>query len=569
MIKKQYIDLMEKVFCAYSNDQIDLYIENVIKNGLCEHGFPRVTSNLGILIAHGKKTELTSKFLKMMELCCDEIPIARDKNGLNVGNDFSVKEIVFCLLEIEKSKVFDKETTDRWREKLSRIVPDKTYSSISPFPPVRMGNWAAFAAASEQVRKYAGIGCENAFIENQISSQLFSFDLNGMYRDFPDESIVYDIVTRLQLAVALYFGYSGKNREELEEFILKSADITLKMQSVSGEIPFGGRSNQFLHNEAFFAAICEFYASVFREKGDLKKADKFKKGAQRAIDSIIPWLNNEPIYHIKNYYDTSSKFGCEEYAYFDKYMVTTGSWLFLAYIFSDENTNSTLDVSEDENYICEASQYFNKLFCRFNEYFVEIDTKANLHYDSNGVGRIHKNDTPSAICISVPFTATPMYCTDIKNPTNYSITGIVKNKDGLVFGFDEGVIHNIIEKRLDAESAFIRIECKNKDKHLFYMSCIISDDGVEIIVEGENEVGLTFPVFAFDGKEETDIIFDEKRVEVNYKNSICVFESKDLIEDMDMILANRNGHYKAFAVYGNGKVSLKISMKRDYNSLCN
>jgi len=561
VIKEQYIDLMEKVFCAYSDEQIDLYIENVVNNGLSEHGFPRLTSNLGILLAHGRKTELADKFLKMMELCCDEIPIARDKNGLNVGNDFSVKEIVFCLLEIEKSKVFDKETTDKWREKLSKIAPDKTYSAISPFPPVRMGNWAAFAAASEQVRKYAGIGCEDKFIENQIASQLFSFDSNGMYRDFPDEPIVYDIVTRLQLAVALYFGYSGKNRKELEEYILKAADITLKMQSVSGEIPFGGRSNQFLHNETFYAAIFEFYASVFREKGDLKKADKFKAAAQRAVDSIIPWLNNEQIYHIKNYYDRSSKFGCEEYAYFDKYMVTTGSWLYLAYIFSEEKTESCADVGEGENYICEASQHFNKLFCRFNEYFIEIDTKANPHYDSSGVGRIHKKDAPGALCLSAPFTATPAYCTDIKNPTNYSITGIVKNNDAFVFGSDTDVAHNVIEKRIDAECAFIKIECKKEDKHLFYKSCIISDTGVEIIVEGENKVGITFPVFAFDGKEETDIISDEKRVEVSYKNSTCVFESESPLEDMNMRLANRNGHYKAFAVFGISKVSLRISMK--------
>ena len=36
--------------------------------------------------------------------------------------------------------------------------------------------------------------------------------------------------------------------------MLKSADITLAMQSATGEIPFGGRSNQFLHNETFYAA---------------------------------------------------------------------------------------------------------------------------------------------------------------------------------------------------------------------------------------------------------------------------------------------------------------------------
>ena len=75
-----------------------------------------------------------------------------------------------------------------------------------------------------------------------------------MYRD-PNEPMLYDFVTRLQLAVSLYYGYDGESRESLEQMLLKSADITLDMQSVTGEIPFGGRSNQFLFNEAAFAAF--------------------------------------------------------------------------------------------------------------------------------------------------------------------------------------------------------------------------------------------------------------------------------------------------------------------------
>ena len=45
------------------------------------------------------------EFRKMMDLCCREIPTALDRNGRRVGNDFSVKELVFCLLEIEKAGI--------------------------------------------------------------------------------------------------------------------------------------------------------------------------------------------------------------------------------------------------------------------------------------------------------------------------------------------------------------------------------------------------------------------------------------------------------------------------------
>ena len=91
-MRVKYIELMEEVFCAYSNEQIDSYIQKTKECGLSEHGFPRLTSNLGILIAHGKKPELKNRFIEMMDLCCDEIPTALGRNGHGVGNDFSVKE---------------------------------------------------------------------------------------------------------------------------------------------------------------------------------------------------------------------------------------------------------------------------------------------------------------------------------------------------------------------------------------------------------------------------------------------------------------------------------------------
>ncbi len=558
-MREQYIELMETVFCAYSKEQIDSYIKKTKENGLTEHGFPRLTSNLGILIAHGRKLELKNRFIEMMDICCNEIPTALGRNGSNVGNDFSVKEIIFCLLEIEKANILDKKLTDGWRKCLKTIIPNETYSVISPNPPERIGNWAAFGAASEQVRKYAGIGCEDGFIENQIKSQLFSFDSNGMYRD-PGEPMVYDFVTRLQLAVAIHFGYHGESYEELEQHFYNSADITLKMQSVTGEMPYGGRSNQFLHNETFLAALCEFYAAFFKRKGNREKAMLFQGAAKKAIDNVIEWLQKDTIHHVKNYYDIDSKFGCEGYAYFDKYMVTTGSWLYLAYVFSDNERTDFGGIGKTENDICETSPHFHKIFGRFNDYFVEIDTKADIHYDCSGLGRVHKKGVPSAICLSTPFAKTPNYCLDIENPTNYAICGGVARPDGVLYGFDEDVEYVLTKKCITKEAALMKFVCKKDTEVLFYQSVILSDDGVEVIVEGEHPLEITFPVFHFDGKEHTNITTTENQVKVEYQNSVCEFSADGMIKDHKMEIANRNGHYKAFSVCGTDKISLKIRM---------
>ena len=108
LMKELYIDMMEKVVGAYTDSHIRRYTAEVKEHGLEEHGFPRLTANLGILIAHGRKQELKKDFIEMMNLCCSEIPTARTRNGNRVGNDFSVKEIVFCILELEKAGTFNK-----------------------------------------------------------------------------------------------------------------------------------------------------------------------------------------------------------------------------------------------------------------------------------------------------------------------------------------------------------------------------------------------------------------------------------------------------------------------------
>lgn len=559
-MKERYIELMDRVLDAYTRDHIRSYTAQVKENGICEHGYPRLVSNLGILIAHGKREDYRDEFVDMMNLCCRELPVCHQKNGDGTGNDFSVKEVVFCILEIEKNKAFDKSLTDSWRSELAKIDPMTAYTIIASVPPVRIGNWAAFGAASEQLRKYASIGDESFFIENQIESQLFSFDENGMYRD-PNEPMVYDFVTRLQLATALYFGFDGECRQRLEEELLKSADITLLMQSVTGEIPYGGRSNQFLHNESFYAALCEFYASWFNERGDIKKAGMFKRAAQIAIDSIVPLLQKDKITHIKNSYPTDSKYGCEEYAYFDKYMVTTGSWLYLAYAMADDIIEEEKCPSENQNYIWQSSDYFHKIFCKFGDYFTEIDTNADYHYEGSGLGRIHKKGAPSAICLSLPFTDTPNYVLDMKNESPFSICGGIETPDGFVYGYDRNVTYTLKELEVTDSSAYVKLECQTPDSTVFYTALTVSDSGVCMEVTGDGNVEIVFPVFVSDGENMTDITSSSDCVCVGYEGYECRWSSDDEIFDKNTLFANRNGHYKAMGVKGKNKVKINIEIK--------
>ena len=85
-MKNTYIEIMDRAFRAYTKEQIFDYYERVKTEGLTEHGFPRLAANLGILICHGRHTDLVPLFIDLMDLCCEQMP------RVHAANDFSVRE---------------------------------------------------------------------------------------------------------------------------------------------------------------------------------------------------------------------------------------------------------------------------------------------------------------------------------------------------------------------------------------------------------------------------------------------------------------------------------------------
>jgi hypothetical protein len=215
-------------------------------------------------------------------------------------------------------------------------------------------------------------------------------------------------VTRLQFALILSAGYAGPSREALSAHLDRGAAATLAMQSVSGEIPYGGRSNQFLHNDSLFAALCEWYAARFRARGDLKMAARFRLAAAHAVEGLRRWLAERPVRHVKNRYPTGTGkrgtgIGCESYAYFDKYMVTMGSWAVVARRFADHSP--LLEAGEPGTTAFEPAPHFHAVCLRAGDYTAQFDYNAQAEYDCDGLGRVHRRGAPPTICMSVPCPA--------------------------------------------------------------------------------------------------------------------------------------------------------------------
>lgn len=555
-MKEKYLELMEKILSAYSDLHISRYFDDVKENGLTEHGFPRLTANIGILIAHGRRRDLFSVFLEMMEFCCRTIP------KVKAANDFSVREIICCLWEIERSACVDAEFTRRWRAYLAEIEPTLCYDRFAVSPDDSVRNWALFTAVSEYFRQSAGLCDSNEFIELQLLQQQQWFDENGMYKDNTEsdihQPIVYDIVPRGLLAALLNQGYRGRYYEIFDSILKKTGIMMLDMQSANGEIAFGGRSNQFLHNEAWIVSLYEYEAKRYLAQGNTELAVRFKTAIAEAVSVIEYWLEKEPISHIKNRFPTETKHGCERYAYFDKYMITAASNLYIGYLICDE-TVSAGEYKPCEPTVTATSRHFHKLFLKNGEYSLEFDTDADPHYDANGLGRIHRRGAPSAVCMSCPCPKEPRYTVGAA-PMAFSLCSAVKENGEWIFGADESCKYEIVRTSSDNGTAAATLICLFENEKKAEEDYEVKPDGVSITVRGEGEIGFCLPAFRFDGEKFADVCADGKQLSVFYEGWVCRYVTDGEIIDLGKSAPNRNGFYSTFVTAANGVVHVEIQI---------
>lgn len=562
-MKNQYISLMAKALSGYTDKHISEYFKTVQSKGLTEHGFPRLTANIGILISHGVRTDLLPLFCEMMEFCCENIP------RVKAANDFSVREIICCIMALEETKTVEPEVIDRWKKHLKTIIPQNCYTVYAKTPSDGVYNWACFTMLSEYLRQSAGLCDSTDFVELQISAQLRLFDVNGMYRD-PNNPMVYDLVTRGVFSLLLHSGYRGKFYGQIDAALKKAGLATLKMQSVTGEIPFGGRSNQFLFNEALLAIVFEYEANRYFKEGDLPLAQKFKAATDLALKNTEYWLEQTPIRHIKNRFMTESNYGCEKYAYFDKYMITTASYLYTACLICDD-TIPLEKAPERLPEVFQTSEDFHKIFLTNGPYSLEFDISADRHYDASGLGRVHRAGAPSAICLSSPCTSSPNYTIDIENPTDLSLCpGILINGEWN-FATDDTTKYTVTNLSVNLQTASVELVCNFATGEKVQTAYTVNKNGINIVISGDGDIAYMLPAFCFDGENLSEITFDNHSLVISYMGWTCRYTTDGIILNSDKIACNRNGHYRTFFTTSKDILKLNISIEpqnSDFKNPC-
>lgn len=339
------------------------------------------------------------------------------------------------------------------------------------------------------------------------------------------------------------------------------------MQSVTGEIGYGGRSQQCLHNETWLAVICEFEAIRYQKEGNRALAGEFKAAALRALRNIDTWLSKNPILHIKNRFPIHSRYGCENYSYFDKYMITTSSILYAAYSVCDESIAAS-SLPDTAPCIFRTSDHFHKLFLKAGGYAIELDTAADPRYDASGLGRIHRAGAPSTVCLSLPCPPTPSQklTFDLTDTPALSLCPAVPKNGKWISAATSETTYEILDLSQTEIAARAVLCCTLKSGETFRLDHTVSENGVEITVRGEGDFAYFLPAFLFDGENRSETVLDGNRLTVRspaFDGWQCRYTANGEITDAGFTACNRNGHYRAFAAKGTGELHVTMEIVRD------
>ena len=599
IVKDDYLDVIELCVKAYDKKSIEDRLPEPGEMVGDIHAYSRIAGGIAALLSNGRIPEYQDLWIAMMDALCNDFYRRTPPNPL----DFALKE---TMLGFKAMKPFiSKSKQEYWLELLGRIIPEKNYSNTEThfggWDHIR--NWNIYAMAGSWLLETEGYTDTSEFFNKYWEHQFKYFDDNGMYMD-PYNPVLYDLTTRVQAQLIPGYGYRGKFFTQLDENLKKGALATLFYQSAAAELPFGGRSNQYLFNESLLTSNFEFEATRWKNDGNLKLAGMYKRAARLAIKSISRWLQaDDGARHTKNFYPTESKFGVEGYGYYDKYMMTMGVFLFIGLPFTDDEIEEFPCPAELGGYIFETTEHFHKIFANCGSYSIEIDTAGDFFYDATGLGRIHKTGAPTELALSAP--------SGQLHDHRYKTPGCITTDLALTPGWDSGGeiqflastsnisshSFNYIKNDFDSEEAFEEYKNAFNNGLEYKLSGIktstdkteltikysgeaikgvdsvtenykITGNGIELEAVLENPLGENIyfltPAFITNGRNKSIIECEETRLTVTSMGWIYTVETDGKFIKYDDILGNRNGKYGKYTAT---KKADRIKMKFMINKI--
>jgi len=541
-------------------------------------GFPlftaaRFVGALGFLIDAGRCLDLVDVCARSLDVACRGLFHAHERPIR--GADFYPKELMRGYLALRSHVAADRHA--EWGRLLGGYEPLRNYTYVlNAEEPVVLHNIVTFAVAGEAWKRKHGL-CDNTpFIEAHLETQLDRFTEFGMYRD-PHDPLTYDFTASMNLSLMLHWGYDGAHAGFIDEMLRRGGLTTLCYMSNLGEAPFGGRSNQFNFTEATLAVLCEYEANRYKALGNLELAGRFKRAARLAAASVIRWLEMSPARFVKNGFDPESQHGRESrYGLYGIYLLLAASQFGFAHLLADDTIEERPLPYETDRILVHLPEAFHKIFATAGGYHLEIDTKADLHYDATGLGRIHRVSIPGELGLSTPIAADPGYLVSVDPaPRNVAIGPGWLKADGNVCWLadcSDEIRNVLVEVHRENSHGPVDFEVRYQGD---LTGCervterySIGTDGVLItdtVSGAKGQLLVQIPLLESNGLDRSEIKVDQRGFEVRsgthrYRVE-CIFPS-DVKTVLEPFMApNRNGIYRVgcFQVNGN-KIRYRLNL---------
>lgn len=562
--KHVYLDMMEKIvrmaatWVSSEGAVIDPYFK-------AEWGqtTARFVSSASILLHLGRIEDLKPLVIRSMTYSCKQLA-----NRAAESPDFWMRELSTAFICLKP--IVSKKLALSWQDLLKKVDPETTYKVVDPTGEklAQLNNWAVYSSGGEYTREAFGLTSPSneflqgkRFFETYMRPQMVHFTKEGMYRD-PNDPITYDITTRLQIAHALTYGYNRELKDSYSELLRRGGLTMLLFTSPNGMAPYGGRSSQFQFQEAIIAALSELEANRYKKTNE-RLAGAFKRQAHLSANSMKRWiLEMEPLRHIKNGFVPEAQHGIEGYGKYSVYALYCSSVLGLAALYADDDIREYPCFSETGGYMLEIFPAFHKVFATVQDSHIEIDTKADLHYESTGLGRFHVRDVPEELGLSMSFTATPNYhmADSLKPYEGYAIGPAWKSDDTIysLANLSDDLTHTITSTQVSPDTVQFNIQYQSKSANgatvlqgyeLFKQNVSITSR-IDDPQANVDSIYFIVPVLVSTGLSESNVVEDPGTITVNYlghrytiefdKHS-TFFMGKDLF-------ANRNGIYRKLII---------------------
>jgi len=556
--KKDYLDIMERVFDAYGVESLEKFTE--LPDEIYHFTAFRTSVMIAYLIESGRRPELIPLWKKVTEKSVRALAKSESSEHTNNGyNDMTLEELCISFMLMKEHIEPD------WLEVLKRVKPETHYAFLEK---EQMNNMMVYGLVGMYLRyKLTGEPYEEHF-DRIMPWVLERLDENGMFDDY-DHALLYDVTTRVRFEQLLWFGYDGKWAKQIDEKLKLGGEMTLKMQSAAFQIPYGGRSNQFLHNEALQTSLCEYEANRWKKLGNLEKAGQFKRAAHLSALTVKRFLDlpgGEK--HIRNEFPQDSLYGIDYYGTFPRYMNVLSTFIACGYLAADDSIEERVCPAETGGYAFETSERFGKVFAAAAGQSVEYAVLADSNHEVPGLGRYHAVGVPAELGLSMPFTASPVYLLS-QNRIAFDVLG-----PNPIAGEFKKYATNIVPSRMLAISpGYIGSEgkthlmCENETPYgvsVLEQSpkrtafSVEWDSAVEIITLDEDGLHVScklkagvcgkaiwaIPMLSFNGKVKTEIEAQNNCVKVKYGEFKNVLSSDSKIVLTDEECGNRNGIYR-------------------------